>query len=536
MRMRRIYLYVWVVLIAAFFPGCRQTDAPIAADAPERLLVFGMDAVGWDVLRPLCEAGHLPTMDRLIRNGSAARLKTLYPTVSVMLWTTIATGMLPENHGISNWLSEGADSSGQLAITSNLRRVPALWNLGESTRFLVANWWATWPAEDINGTLISNRAHFPDLARIMTPENQASELAQIARPERAELEKEISELNPYRHPIRLPEFQFRQLQTDRFYLDCTNHWLRQGNVDIAAVFIRGIDILEHEYLKDVLPDAPGPDIPPDQHGLVISYYRYLDRYLQRLIETMGDRCAVLIVSDHGMEPVTQLPPYIEGLDLNALLQKTGIGFGSGNPAEPQPAIRDNKRYPPGLVRGLSMHSEKGADHLADIQQTLIGQLSEITVDGQPFFEQIQKGDTMSEIVHLTMRSNPAIQSTVRYRDLEFPLASVVKMILHPRSGQHWHSPPGIFILSGPGVASNPDLQEIRIQDIMPTGAALMRLPIAKNLDGAPQTTFFTGAFRSRYPVEWVDAYPWQPMEGVIPSAPEVDSSIRKELQSLGYIQ
>jgi len=114
--------YFYLVLLVPVFFSCHQNPTVSGeAKLPEKLLIFGIDAAAWNVVDPLIDAGYLPTIQSLADRGMKCRLKTLQPTVSVMLWTTIATGMFPDKHGIDNWLSEGTDTSGQLAITSNLR-------------------------------------------------------------------------------------------------------------------------------------------------------------------------------------------------------------------------------------------------------------------------------------------------------------------------------------------------------------------------------------------------------------------------------
>ena len=52
----------------------------------------------------------------------------------------------------------------QLPVTSQMRKVKALWNIlsDAGKRTDVVGWWATWPAETINGTIVSDHTcyHF----------------------------------------------------------------------------------------------------------------------------------------------------------------------------------------------------------------------------------------------------------------------------------------------------------------------------------------------------------------------------------------
>ncbi len=69
------------------------------SDCPKVLLI-GLDGGDWKVFDPMIERGELPTFERLVRNGVSARLKTVMPTSSPLLWTSIASGKSVAKHGI----------------------------------------------------------------------------------------------------------------------------------------------------------------------------------------------------------------------------------------------------------------------------------------------------------------------------------------------------------------------------------------------------------------------------------------------------
>lgn len=501
-------------------------------EMPAQFLLFGIDAAAWDVLLPLCRQGLLPNIDRARKAGYATDMNTLDPTVSVMLWTTIATGMLPEHHGINNWLSEGMDTSGQLAITSDRRRVPAFWNIIDDRKMLIANWWASWPVEAVNGVMLSNRAHFPELDHTVYPPELQPEISRQPRVSREQLEQELTDLNPENQSIRLSEFFARQLQKDRFYLDTFQMMLSRDQYDIAAVFIRGIDILEHEYLRDVRSDVSTiPDIPREQHGIVKAYYRYVDRWLGRFMETMGPDTGIILVSDHGMDPVVELPPLIEGLDLNKLLKAMERAGGGGLNYQ---GFTDNKSYPPGMQRGVAWTGNGNAPRDESVQ--LVRHLRSLTCDNRPLFRTVELKDNSHEIIYLELDPAPQFKSVIRFRGAEIPVMSVTGMIIHPRSGQHWHAPDGIFLAAGPGIRTTDTPSPMGILDILPTWLVWTGTPIATDLDGRPVLDLFTDRFLAAHPPAQIDTYgPRSETQSV--DAPEaVEDSIRSELESLGYIQ
>jgi len=70
------------------------------ARSKRKVLLVGWDSADWKVINPLLDAGKLPHLEQLIDGGIIGNLATLYPILSPMLWTSIATGKRPMKHGI----------------------------------------------------------------------------------------------------------------------------------------------------------------------------------------------------------------------------------------------------------------------------------------------------------------------------------------------------------------------------------------------------------------------------------------------------
>ena len=79
-----------------------QRMAKIIADFVQdpKVTLIGIDAATWDVIDPLMKEGLLPTFKKLTEGGVRAHLKSLKGYKSPALWNTIATGKMPEKHGI----------------------------------------------------------------------------------------------------------------------------------------------------------------------------------------------------------------------------------------------------------------------------------------------------------------------------------------------------------------------------------------------------------------------------------------------------
>ena len=58
----------------------------------KKLLLIGWDAADWKVIDELMAEGKMPTLKRMVEEGTSGNLRTLQPPLSPMLWTSIATG------------------------------------------------------------------------------------------------------------------------------------------------------------------------------------------------------------------------------------------------------------------------------------------------------------------------------------------------------------------------------------------------------------------------------------------------------------
>ena len=77
-----------------------------------KLLLIGWDAADWKVITPLVDSGKMPNLQSMIEQGVMGNLATLYPILSPMLWTTIATGKRAHKHGIHGFVEPDPRSGG----------------------------------------------------------------------------------------------------------------------------------------------------------------------------------------------------------------------------------------------------------------------------------------------------------------------------------------------------------------------------------------------------------------------------------------
>jgi len=305
---RAARLCLWLAL-PALVAGCRE-DAP----SPRRPLVLvGVDAADWRVLDPLIEAGRLPSFARLRRAGRTGLLVADAPLLSPILWTTIATGRQPEDHGVLDFMVDTPDG-GQAPVGSSSRRVPALWNLLSDAGRVVAvvGWWATWPAETVRGIVVSDRVA-PQLLRVQPigvdshaicpPAARARLLPFLLRPD-AVSDAELRERLPVDEPeLRAARASFAN--PGRFYAQPVAHLaaivagtrshaaiaedvLRRDAPSLLAVYFEAIDAVSHRFVLD--PRGP---------AAIAAACADVDAALGRLARAAPPEAWFIVVSDHG---------------------------------------------------------------------------------------------------------------------------------------------------------------------------------------------------------------------------------------------
>src|SRR6185369_7194563 len=161
--------YVCAIALAAMsiVTACdrpRQAgEARPAARAP--LVVLGLDAGTWDLLDPWIERGLLPNLARLRDGGAHGVLRSTQPSNSPVIWTSIATGKVPEKTGIT-WFVRFPNGPGKpVPVDRRELKTSTLWNMMGRERIDVAvlGWYVTWPAEHVNGRLLTDLAHFGNI-------------------------------------------------------------------------------------------------------------------------------------------------------------------------------------------------------------------------------------------------------------------------------------------------------------------------------------------------------------------------------------
>jgi len=294
-----------------------------------RLLIVGLDGADWGIIDPLLARGELPHLAGLIEAGSRARLRSAQPMLSPVLWTTIATGVRPETHGIVDFVAVSPATGEAIPVTSRLRRSPAFWNIlsGAGISVGITAWWATYPAEQVNGFMISDRVGYqgsdesrPALAEGKTwPADIWNDvLIETVSPARLK----DAELTGYLGPSFAPtnpqeaseaaaaEKELRGIVASaRSYERIANRLRLRFHPQVEALYLQSTDTIAHLTMRWRPPLMSGtkPGLEARFGGALDQAYREADQALGEAVTGAGPGANVLVLSDHGFHSGADRP-------------------------------------------------------------------------------------------------------------------------------------------------------------------------------------------------------------------------------------
>jgi Flp pilus assembly protein TadD len=313
-----------VLVVALSVVACRSERSAPPHSTSRPVIFVGLDGADWQLLDDYIARGAMPNLARLVREGTSGVLETIRPPLSPLVWTSMMTGVSPLEHGILDFAQFDPKTGAKEPITSSLRRVPAIWNMASSSgkRVAVIGLWATYPAETVNGTIVSDRL-FTFLfkedsppAGVVYPADRdlwardALRRANDAVGETAlkaylpwlthdDYARNADSPDPYGQPVSA----LRRILIDtKVYDTLGRDVLTRDHPDLTIVYIEGTDTIGHVF---------APFAPPRQPQISeTDYDRYHDvpeRYFKTIDERLGEyrrlaeasNAVLMLASDHG---------------------------------------------------------------------------------------------------------------------------------------------------------------------------------------------------------------------------------------------
>ena len=383
----------------------------------KRLLLVGWDSADWKIIRPLMARGEMPMLAKILAEGAHGDLTTLEPSLSPMLWTTIATGRHAAEHGVHGF-TEVRDGKIR-PVSAATRACRAVWNI-LSEKGLTTNlvgWFATQGERDPNVRMVSNLyphapkkkieqpsdwppappgTYFPDdLAAALDPLRVHptaldGNLMRMFIPRLGEIDQD-KDKRPYMLAEHLAE---------AFSIQAAATWLMARRpADLTMIYFRAIDEICHRFMPFHPPRMDGvkEEDFAFYHDVVNSAYRVHDLMLTRLVDLAGPDAAVILISDHGFHSDHLRPTFVPNIPAGIVAWHRAQGiFAAAGP-------------------GLRPQADVFGARLPDIAPTILhyfGLPRARDMEGRVLIDAFSSSDLVPEIATWETSARPAFTAAV----------------------------------------------------------------------------------------------------------------------------
>lgn len=221
----------------------------------------------------------------------------------------------------------------QFALASSFHiRTRTLWEIlsNMQKRIAVVGWWATWPAYEVNGYLVTSHVGLHGSRTVKNKEqNFLDTLPDLTYP--ADFLKEIKPLYTPQEEM-VPEFGrlffdigqcecigyiqekivLERFWQDKFFGRISRYLMDdKGKFDLFAVYFRGTDTMSHQFLGYASDNSIVQQNCAGKEGcdleriprIVDNYYTFVDGQIGELLKRTDKKTIVMVITDHGQAAV-----------------------------------------------------------------------------------------------------------------------------------------------------------------------------------------------------------------------------------------
>ncbi len=555
-----------------------------------KVFVLGLDGATWDVLRPLADAGDLPTLARLMGRGASGTLGSIFPPLSPVAWTGIMTGKNSGKHGIFEFLEYGHDPlhgrvNSSRAIQSDLvwevaakhgkvtvaGGVPMSYPARKSPGFFLGDFLSPADAPDF----ASDPGIFAELERAVGPYRPWSTAVHDGGNE----VNALAELTEYLdHHLKAVQFLMKRCPWDLFMFD-----------------LMATDRIQHELWHVWEPthrEAKGRDLSKVRAGYV-DFWRKLDDGIAAIEAALPPDTTLLLISDHGFGPVDwyvnfnvwllgrgdialqdslyvrqkrwfhdrgATPEWFYNLMVKFGLAEQRVGRFRGKQTGPIERLAESaflsrrhidwsktKAYSQGNFGQIFVNKKgrqpQGCVAEADVRPLLEDLKAGLLAiphpeTGEPLVDKVLEPEDLYDGPHAHL----APDLTVVLRDWRFRTIGLhdftTNKLISPSFGPTGdHRMEGVLIASGDAVRAGARPEGATLLDIAPTILHLLGVPVPPDMDGRPLVELFRdGAVPAPESASIAQPVPSDGgADGSSAYSEEEDAAIQQRLADLGYL-
>ena len=562
----QLLLAAGVVALGAGALAKGPPTAPAVDPTRPRILVFGLDAGTWTILNELFARNELPNLRKLRDDGTSGVLRSEVASFSPRVWTTLATGKLPEKHGILDFS----------CCQNEHLKTRRLWEIlqspgGGGWSVGLFQWLMTWPPDAFDPFIVpawmarGPQTRPADLSFVKEMEIafQKGDVDAWLRDEKHQglRQKAITSLRDWArgyldHGLRwstllkcvrklgearsLAEgftdpkeasaasvaFDYAAKRTIQLWIngDVYLDLYRRGQPDFSCMILYGTDNLAHKFWQFHFPDdfeLPRQRSAPFAN-LLTDYYKAADQLLGEIVPLLPPQTTIAVVSDHGFA--------------------SGAGVAGARQREVRPSVSTLAEL---AGVGGEVSTAEVATHgfilpkTADVEsaKTLFDRLRSF-IDGCATVEGGRKVFTIKVLPSAQLQVDVNLDAELQLATRVAPPAGELPFqklgTIDDRAGSH--SLDGIVILKGPHLRRGHPLEGARLQDLTPTLLYLEGKAVGNDMDGevlydAIEPDFIEAGGRAERIESWDPLVPIQRDKSIVG-----DETIwRAYAANLGYV-
>ena len=541
-----------------------------------KILIVCWDGATFDIINPMLKAGKMPTLSKLMENGSYGRLQSTIPPITAPAWGTLLTGMNPGKHGVF-WFKELQRDENSFAVfsqpidSSRLSGKTLLDFLSAEDYKIISHLvQMTYPAWPINGVMVSGwqlygherceKRHYPpEVASILSGKDF------ISSDGRKESKIWVNLKANRDVALQLLEHNIQKCLGNALKLMGRYEW------DVFITYFTDPDCVQHTYWDFMNWDSIANDYSEGDFGTAIyRIYQVLDDALSKILEHVSDDTIVFIISDHGAQRAPHKYLFInQFLKDRGLLKMKPQGFvtsfiwrvfnNSYFPVSKGHTIlnlltehlvdwKQSKAYGISfswltggvyLKRG-NFTNRVGSAAYDKTREDLINNLHELRdpITEEKVIEAIWKCEELWNGPYLDNAPDIVFNLKAQYGLNFFPSGRLVDLIRRKIRGGG-HSMEGIFVASAKAkdsaIKPSNEISFIGLADIMPTILYYLGIPIPSYVDGKVITDMFKKDFLHSKPIRFREVTRDKGISTKRTFSEEEVKKLEERLRGLGYL-
>ncbi|MGH8095355.1 MAG: alkaline phosphatase family protein [Chthoniobacterales bacterium] len=284
-----------------------------------KVVVIGLDAATWTLIRPWMAEGSMPNLAKLMKAGVSGTLESILPPITPPAWTSFMTGKNPGKHGIFHFVETEHGGYAMNYANATSRRSPTVWKLLNDAGYTVGtmNIPFTYPPEKLEGFQISGMDTPSETSPFIHPPELREELVRHL----GEIQLDLRFLGAMSTDERRNQVLAEMEQMDRQWTKAALYLLENHPQDVMMFVFMSIDTVQHYFWQHMEKNhfIHDPKLAPKFGDAIRKVYERLDAAAGQIIDRLPAQTAVFVVSDHGGGPVVDRTIY-----LNRYLAQLGL--------------------------------------------------------------------------------------------------------------------------------------------------------------------------------------------------------------------